>query len=60
MTEKEIDINFHWIDEESAGIQCPYCKNENLIVGIYKDGDYKCKCGKQFRLIQINRIVEII
>ena len=58
MAEKEIDCTIVWFDEEVAEIICPYCKKE-VRVNIYKDSYNQCECGKRFRLIQSNYIVEV-
>jgi len=54
----KIRVNFLWIDEEMAGIICPYCKEE-LTIDIYKDGDNKCVCGRRFLLHQSNWVEEL-
>jgi len=59
MKERHIDCGINWIEEELAGIVCPYCREE-VSVGIYREDEYRCKCGKRFRLIQSNTVVEII
>ena len=56
---KPIDVNFNWVDDECANIECPYCKEE-LMINIYKDMVKKCKCGKKFILQQRNWVEEII
>lgn len=57
---KQIDVNFHWIDDECAEIECPNC-HVDITISIYEDSGYnKCVCGKQFLLQQRNWVEEII
>jgi hypothetical protein len=54
-----IKVNFNWIDDEVAEIQCPYC-NKPVIIDIYEDFDSACVCGKKFLLHQSSWVSEVI
>ena len=51
------NINFNWIDDEVASINCPDCGKE-LMVSIYGDRAVEC-CSKKYILQQRNWVEEV-
>lgn len=55
----EIRVQFNWVDDEIASINCPNCKKE-MTITIYEEDleKHKCECGKKYLLNQRNWVTE--
>ena len=54
MSSKEVDVNWHWIDDECAMIECPYC-HQDIMINIEETRE--C-CGRKYLLHQKNWVTE--
>lgn len=46
---KEVEVDFIWVNNEVAEIKCPNC-GVNIIINISLKRVTKCECGKKYLL----------